>query len=103
MMQGDSYSLAVEILKADGTLLTDADVSNVEITIGHLRKTMEEGSVVFSSGDGVWKFPLSQEETFRYLPSRVRGQVRVFWKNGEVEGIKLDDIIVLESISKEVL
>ena len=103
MMQGDSYSLAIEILNAYGTPVTDVDVSNVEITIGHLRKTMEEGSVVYSSGEGVWKFPLTQEETFRYLPSRVRGQVRVFWKNGEVEGIKLDDSIVLESISKEVL
>ena len=103
MMQGDSYSLAIEILNAYGTPVTDADVSNVEITIGHLRKTMKDGAVVYNSGDGVWKFPLSQEETFRYLPSRVRGQVRVFWKNGEVEGIKLDDIMVLESISKEVL
>lgn len=103
MMQGDSYSLAIEILNAYGTPVTDADVSNVEITIGNLRKSMKDGTVVYSSGDGVWKFPLSQEETFRYLPSRVKGQVRLVWKNGEVEGIKLDDILVGESISREVL
>ena len=102
-MQGDSYSLAIEILNAYGTPVTDADVSNVEITIGNLRKSMKDGTVVYSSGDGVWKFPLSQEETFRYLPSRVKGQVRLVWKNGEVEGIKLDDILVGESISREVL
>ena len=39
MMQGDSYSLDIEILDAFGTAITDAEVSNVEITIGHLRKT----------------------------------------------------------------
>ena len=101
MMQGDSYSLAIEILKADGTLLTDADVSNVEITIGHLRKTYADGIVRYDSG--VWKFPMTQEETFKYLPSLVRGQVRLVWKNGDVEGIPLDGIRVKESISREVL
>lgn len=101
MMQGDSYSLDIEILTADGTVVTDADVSNVEITIGHLRKTYADGVVRYS--DGAWKFPVTQEETFQYLPSRVRGQVRVVWKNGEVEGITLDGIRVKESISREVL
>ena len=103
MMQGDSYSLPIEILKVDGTLVTDADVSNVEITIGHLRKTYADGAVKYDSTAGAWKFPLSQEETFQYLPASVRGQVRLVWKNGEVEGIPLDGVRVKESISKEVL
>ena len=101
MMQGDSYSLDIEILSADDSVVTDADVSNVEITIGHLRKTYADGVVRYE--DGVWKFPMTQEETFKYLPSLVRGQVRVVWKNGEVEGITLDGIRVKESISREVL
>ena len=101
MMQGDSYSLDIEILTADGTVVTDADVSNVEITIGHLRKTYADGIVRYDSG--VWKFPMTQEETFKYLPSLVRGQVRLVWKNGDVEGIPLDGIRVKESISREVL
>lgn len=101
MMQGDSYSLDIEILSADGSVVTDADVSNVEITIGHLRKTYADGLVRYV--DGVWKFPMTQEETFKYMPSLVRGQVRVVWKNGEVEGITLDGIRVKESISREVL
>lgn len=101
MMQGDSYSLDIEILTADGTVVTDTDVSNVEITIGHLRKTYADGVVRYDSG--VWKFPMTQEETFKYLPSIVRGQVRLVWKNGDVEGIPLDGIRVKESISREVL
>lgn len=103
MMQGDSYSLSIEILKADGTQVTAADVSDVEITIGHLRKTYAEGTVSYHSASGIWLFPLSQEETFRYLPSKVKGQVRVVWNNGDVEGISLGDINVQESISREVL
>lgn len=102
MMQGDSYSLAIEILTADGTVITDTELSDVEITIGHLRKTTADG-VRYDSTDGVWRFPMTQEETFQFSPSRVRGQVRVVWKNGDVEGIKLDGIIVSESISREVL
>ena len=103
MMQGDSYSLDIEILTTDGNVVTDADVSNVEITIGHLRKNCTNGAVRYDPSTGAWKFPMTQEETFQYLPSSVRGQVRLVWKNGEVEGITLDGIRVKESISKEVL
>ena len=103
MMQGDSYSLEIEILTADGTLVTDTDVSNVEITIGHLRKTYASGAVRYDSASGAWKFPMSQEETFRYPPSGVRGQVRIVWNNGDVEGVTIDGIRVKESISREVL
>ena len=101
MMQGDSYGLAIEVLKADGSLVTDADVSDIEITIGNLRKTTDDG-VVYDSGSGAWKFPLSQEESFQ-MPRRVKGQVRLMWKQGEVEGVSLGDISVDESLSREVL
>lgn len=102
MMQGDSYSLDIEILDADGTMITDAEISDVEITICHLRKTCANG-VRYDSSAGVWKFPMTQEETFQFPPSRVRGQVRLVWNNGDIEGITLDGIIVKESISREVL
>lgn len=102
MMQGDSYSLDIEILDVDGTAITDAEVTNVEITIGHLRKTIAQG-VRYDPSTGAWKFPMTQEETFRYMPARVRGQVRIVWNNGEVEGIPIEGISVKESISREVL
>lgn len=101
MMQGDSYSLAIEVTRANGNLVTDADVTNIEITIGNLRKTIEDG-VVYDSGSGAWKFHLSQEESFQ-MPRRVKGQVRLLWTNGEVEGVSLGDISIEESISREVL
>ena len=103
MMQGDSYSLSIEVLKEDGSIVTNAEVADMEIIIGSLRKTYLDGEVTYDSTSQTWRFPLSQEETFRYLPSRVKGQVRVKWLTGEVEGVPLDEERIRESLSKEVL
>ena len=101
MMQGDSYSLGINILNNAGQPVTPNDINDVEITIGNLRKTYLNAQVTYS--DGVWLFPLSQQETFRYWPASVKAQVRVAWKNGVVEGKPLYGIRINESISKEVL
>lgn len=101
MMQGDSYKLGIMILNNAGNPVTPDDVSDVEITIGNLSKTYKNAEVTFH--EGVWMFPLSQQETFRYWPSAVKAQVRLVWKNGVVEGKPLYGIRISESISKEVL
>lgn len=103
MMQGDSYSLAVEILKADKTVLTPEEVSDVEISVGPLHKTYKKKQVVFDSENEKWKVLLTQKETFGFLPARVKLQLRVAWSNGDVEGCSLGTILIEESISKEVL
>lgn len=103
MMQGDSYSLKVEILDKDKALVTPADVSDVEITVGSLRKTYANNEVTYNENLERWLFPLTQEETFRFAPARVKAQVRVVWQDGTVEGVSLGTINILESISKEVL
>lgn len=101
MMQGDSCGLSIEILNADGAAVTPDDVSNVEVTIGYLRKTYASGEITYA--DGKWIFPLTQEETFKFPAARVKAQVRVVWVNGNVEGTVLDSVNVRESMSKEVL
>lgn len=101
MMQGDSYYLPISILKQDKTPVTPDDVSNVEVCIGKLIKDKVSGGISYS--DGYWMFPLTQEETFKMTPFRVKAQVRVMWKSGDVEGVYLGEICVRESISKEVL
>ena len=103
MMQGDSYNLKVEILNKDKTPVIPDDVSDVEITVGSLRKTYANNEVTYNEGLGKWLFPLTQEETFNFTPARVKAQVRVVMKSGIVEGVPLGTINVLESISKEVL
>ena len=101
MMQGDSYGLRIEIKNESEEAVTPDDVSDVEITVGFFRKTLAKGKVLYS--DGVWIFPITQEESFKLPSTRVKAQVRVVWKNGGVEGTSLDDIRVKESLSKVVL
>ena len=103
MMQGDSYSLKIEILNSDNELVTPDDVTDVEIIVGSLRKTYAKKEVAYDDVSKSWVFPLTQEETFRFAPARVKAQVRVAWNNGFVEGTSIGTINVTESISKEVL
>lgn len=101
MMQGDSYGLKIEILNSEGGSVTPADVSDVEIAVGFIRKTYAKGEVLYS--DGLWIFPITQAESFKLPATRVKAQVRVAWKDGFVEGVSLDEIRIHESISKVVL
>lgn len=101
MMQGDSYKLGINILNNAGNPVTPDDIRDVEITIGSLRKTYLNAQLTYENG--VWLFPLSQQETFHYWPSSLKSQVRVVWANGVVEGKPLYGVRISESISKEVL
>lgn len=103
MMQGDSYNLKVTILNKDKTPVTPDDVRDVEITVGSLSKTYANNEVTYNEGIEQWLFPLTQEETFKFAPARVKAQVRIVMKSGIVEGVPLGTVNVLESISKEVL
>lgn len=111
MMQGDSYGLKISIVSDNITgtpgqttdrSVTPDYVSDVEITVGIIRKTYAKGEVFYESGQG-WIVPLTQDETFKLPAARVKAQVRVVWKDGSVEGASLGEIRVDESISKVVL
>ena len=101
IMQGDAYNLPVDILNEENIAVTPADVADVEISIGSLRKTYAAGDITYDAGQ--WIFPLTQEETFKMLPRRVKVQIRVKWLDGSVEGADLGYKNILESMSKEVL
>ena len=101
MMQGDACLLGISILNNAGIPVTPADVADVEITIGHLKKKYSDAALSFRGG--VWMFPLSQSETFGCLPAAPKAQVRVKWANGVIEGKPLYGVRIDESISKEVL
>ena len=101
MMQGDSYSLGIRVLNNAGNPVTPEDIEDLEITIGHLSKSYLGAQLTFN--EGMWMFPLSQKETFGYMPSAPKAQVRVKWANGVIEGKPLYGVRIDESISKEVL
>ena len=101
MMQGDACHLGIRIHNNAGNPVTPEDIRDLEIVMGHLRKTL--GNAQLHYQNGLWLFPLTQVESRSLWPSRVRCQVRVLWPNGVVEGHEIPDIRIRESISKEVL
>ena len=103
MMQGDAYMLGIEVLNNAGNPVTPNDVTDVEITIGHLTKRYRKLELLYDEGMHLWLFPLSQKETFGYWPSQLKSQIRVFWTNGIIEGKPIYGIRIDESMSKEVL
>lgn len=101
MMQGDACYLAIRIRNNAGENVTKWDVQDVEITIGHLTKTYKAEQVVFYNG--LWLFPMNQEESFTYRAGPVKAQVRIVWANGVVEGKPIYGVRFNESRSREVL
>lgn len=101
MMQGDAFTKEIEILNANGEPVTSDDVKDVEITIGVLSKTLSEGEIFYE--DGLWKFPISQEESFKFHAAYHEAQVRVLWHSGEIEGVNLGKVHVEASKSRRVL
>lgn len=101
MMQGDSYNLGFTVLNNANVPVTPQDIQDIEITIGHIRKTFRNSQITYH--DGRWLFPLSQKETFGYWPKSVKAQIRIVWANGVVEGKPINGLRMIESTSKEVL
>ena len=100
MMQGDAFTQEIEIRHND-EIVTPDDVTDVEITIGVLSKTYLDGELDYS--EGVWKFPMTQQETFRFRGGYHSVQVRVLWPSGDIEGVDLGKIYVGESNSRRML
>lgn len=100
-MQGDSYDLGIVLKNNAGQSITPTDIQDVEITIGAISKRYKKGQLVYTNG--LWIFPLSQDESFGMRPGPKEAQVRVKWANGFVEGKPIYGVSILESKSKEVL
>ncbi len=103
IMQGDQYALPVELLDADDTPLSPEKLSDVEIVVGSMRKTLSGGEIKYSEELAAYLFPLTQAETFALRDHQHPAQVRVKSNSGEVVGHKLGSITVVPSTSKEIL
>lgn len=102
IMEGDQYGIGIRITdKCSHNLITDQDVSDVEITIGKYTKTYASGEVTYS--DERFIFPLTQEESFDFDSKSVAAQVRVKFIGGDIIGEAFDRIDVKSSKSKEML
>ena len=96
--QGDAYDIEIVLTDGDGTEVTPAMVSEVEVMLGKLRKTYP-GDLTY---DGVWIFPLTQEDTLK-----IKGiyglEARVRFNDGTVVGAGLGVVAVMPSKSRKVL
>ena len=101
MMQGDSYWYGIRLRNNAKNPVTPSDVKDIEITIGHLRKTYLNAELLYS--DGRWLFFLSQKNTFGFAPRLLKVQVRVAWANGAIEGHDVYGFRIKEHIGKELL
>ena len=96
--QGDQYHISMAI-KFNGETVDISKIEKVEITL-HNKKKLYPEEITYS--DGVFLYPVTQEETFS-LPRIIEAQVRVKFKNADVFTSPKEQIDVIRSLSKEIL
>lgn len=101
MMAGDSCNLPIKIVTASGAADASA-FTDVEVCVGHVRKTLYGGDITFDAERGVFLVPLSQKETFS-LRGKQRIHMRCKFPGGDVIGTDLGTLVFESSLSKEVI
>ena len=104
-MQGDQYSIPIVLKGLDSNgqaiCIEPNMVTDIEFMIGQLR---QEYPGIVSYSDGVYLFPLTQEQTFRFSGHPQPVQVRVRFNDGTVIGQSWTRTVeITESRSKVVL
>ena len=82
---------------ADASAFTD-----VEVHVGHVRKTLYGGDITYDAEKGAFLIPLTQEETFS-LRGRQKINLRCKFPGGNVIGTDLGTVVFEPSLSKEVI
>lgn len=103
IMQGDQYHIAIEILVDDQPITDISTISDVEVCLGTLKKTMANNEIIYSETEKAFLFPLTQQEAFAFPARNQSMQVRVKFQNGDVIGEKLDYVDVESSMSRTVM
>lgn len=102
VMQGDAYNIPVTIKSGNGTLITPEIAACVEITVGQFTKRWP-GQVTFDEKTGEWQFPVTQKQTFRFLPGTAVVQARVVFQDGSIMGGSGAPVRVEQSASRGTL
>lgn len=100
IMQGDQYTVSIDISDVNGKTITDSYVEEMELIIGCVRKKYP-GDIEFKNGK--WSFLLTQQESMRLGYRVMHGQVRVKFTTGDVVGKQIGPFKIVESVSKDVL
>lgn len=97
IMQGDSYPIQITLAANDGTPITSDQVLALRVTLGPITKEYPDG---ITYDDGVFYFPMSQEETFG-LSGILDLKARIMTEEEEVDGVSLGKVFIIKSDDKE--
>lgn len=101
-LQGNSYSLPIQITDSNGKVITNSDIIDASFTIGRITKDYKNdgsGEVKFDYTTGNFIVPLTQEETFDLSKGLVPWQARFLFANGVVDGTEPKYESVIGSIN----
>ena len=76
IVKGEQYSVAF-LLRANGSAVTPENINGVRIMLGDQMATYPDGALTYSSDDGTWRFPLTQETTYKIVGSEVSYQAQI--------------------------
>ena len=99
IMNGDAYDIEISLNDDTGDPISSAQLEKLEIQLGSIRKTFPD-EVTFS--EGVFHFPLSQQETMS-MHGTQHFQMRAKFHDGSVVGVKLDPVRMAPSDSGVIL
>ena len=74
IIQGDAYDIGIVIL-AEGAALSTADIRQMRVALGGTVKTYPGGGITYA--DGVWRYPMTQEESLALRPGAATLTVRM--------------------------
>lgn len=97
--QGEACDIEITLTTNGGAQVTPDIVADIEISLGNLIKTLSDGDIYY---DGVWVFPLSQQETFRLSGVRPL-TVRAKFTDETVGKASLCPVVIRKTKSRRVL
>lgn len=104
--QGDARTVEIPIVINGESVHDSEEISEIEIYLGELRKTLTSEAITFDSENSCAIFPLSQTETFNFVDGLIlKFQVRVKLNSQEeiVQSFDGPKVYVLPARSRTVL
>ena len=83
IIQGDAYDIGIVIL-AEGAALSAADIRQMRVALGGTIKTYPGGGITYA--DGVWRYPMTQEESLALRPGAATLTVRMEFAAAQLKG-----------------
>lgn len=92
IIQGDAYDIGI-VIRAEDAALSAADIRQMRVALGGTVKTYPDGGITYA--DGVWRYPMTQEESLALRPGAATLTVRMEFAAAQLKGyVSRQQIIV---------